>query len=104
MNLLSVQRILGILLMLFSVTMLPPVAVSLYFHDGYSTPFLDAFMGLLIIGLLVWLPVRKQIRELRLRDGFLVVASFWVVLGLAGAVPLVLSTNPDISLLSLIHI
>lgn len=98
MNLLSVQRILGILLMLFSVTMLPPVAVSLYFHDGYTTPFLDAFMGLLIIGVLVWLPVRKQIRELRLRDGFLVVASFWVVLGLAGAVPLVLSTNPEISL------
>lgn len=98
MNLLVVQRILGILLMLFSITMLPPVIVSLHFHDGYSTPFLDAFIGLLLTGLLVWLPVRKQHRELRLRDGFLVVALFWVVLGLAGAVPLVLSSHPDIPL------
>ncbi len=98
MNLLVVQRILGILLMLFSVTMLPPIGVSLYFQDGYSAPFLDAFAGLLITGLLVWLPVRKQNRELRLRDGFLVVALFWVVLGFAGAVPLVLSTSPHIQL------
>lgn len=98
MNLLVVQRILGILLMLFSITMLPPIGVSLHFHDGNSVPFIDAFIGLLVVGLLVWLPVRKQNRELRLRDGFLVVALFWVVLGLAGAVPLVLSDSPDISL------
>jgi trk system potassium uptake protein len=98
MNLLAVQRILGILLMLFSITMLPPIGVSLHFQDGYSAPFLDAFTGLLVIGLLVWLPVRKQHRELRLRDGFLIVALFWVVLGVAGAVPLVLSTQPSISL------
>ena len=98
MNLLVVQRILGILLMLFSVTMLPPVAVSLAFQDQQSAPFLDAFMGLMLIGLLIWLPVRKQQRELRLRDGFLVVALFWVVLGLAGAVPMVLSTQPEMTL------
>lgn len=98
MNLFIVQRILGILLMLFSITMLPPIGVSLAFDDQNTTPFIDAFIGLLLTGLLVWLPVRKQHRELRLRDGFLVVAAFWVVLGLAGAVPLVLSSNPDIPL------
>jgi trk system potassium uptake protein TrkH len=98
MNLFIVQRILGILLMLFSITMLPPIGVSLAFDDQNTTPFVDAFIGLLLTGLLVWLPVRKQHRELRLRDGFLVVAAFWVVLGLAGAVPLVLSSNPDIPL------
>ena len=98
MNLFIVQRILGILLMLFSITMLPPIGVSLAFDDQNTTPFVDAFIGLLLTGLLVWLPVRKQHRELRLRDGFLVVAAFWVVLGLAGAVPLVLSSNPNIPL------
>ena len=98
MNLLVVQRILGILLMLFSATMLPPVAVSLAFQDHQSAPFIDAFTGLMLTGVLIWLPVRKQYRELRLRDGFLVVALFWVVLGLAGAAPLVLSTQPEMSL------
>ncbi|MGD9842309.1 MAG: TrkH family potassium uptake protein [Steroidobacteraceae bacterium] len=98
MNLLVVQRILGILLMVFSSTMLIPLGVSLYFQDANQTPFIDSFIGLLITGLLVWWPVRKQHRELRLRDGFVVVALFWVVLSLAGAVPLVLSTNPHIAL------
>jgi len=95
MNLLVVQRILGLLLMLFSITMLPPVGVSLYYHDGYASPFLDAFAGLLVVGFFVWLPVRKHVNEIRLRDGFLVVAAFWIVLGAAGAVPLVLSKTPE---------
>ncbi|MGD9842310.1 MAG: TrkH family potassium uptake protein [Steroidobacteraceae bacterium] len=98
MNLLVVQRILGILLILFSVTMLPPAGVSLFYQDDNLAPFLDAFFGLLATGLLIWWPVRHEKRELRLRDGFLVVAMFWVVLSLAGAVPLVLSDNPNIPL------
>lgn len=98
MNLALVQRILGLLLMIFSITMLPPLAVSLFYGDGNWDPFLDAFAALLVLGAVIWWPVRRQHRELRLRDGFLVVALFWVVLGLAGAAPLVLSDRPDISL------
>lgn len=98
MNLAVVQRILGLLLMIFSVTMLPPVAVSLYYHDGNWDPFLDSFVALLAVGAVIWWPVRRQRRDLRLRDGFLVVALFWVVLGLAGAAPLVLSDQPEMSL------
>lgn len=98
MNLSSVQRILGILLMLFSVTMLPPVLVSVYYGDGNWRPFVDAFAALLAIGIIVWWPVRKHAEELRVRDGFLVVALFWVVLGLAGASPFVLSDRPLMSI------
>lgn len=98
MNLAVVQRILGLLLVLFSLTMLPPLAVSLYYQDGNWQPWIDALLGLLVLGVLVWLPVRKHARELRLRDGFMVVAAFWVVLGLAGAAPLVLSPQPEMSL------
>ncbi|MEY4932929.1 MAG: hypothetical protein RLZZ403_1249 [Pseudomonadota bacterium] len=98
MNLAVVQRILGLLLMIFSVTMLPPVAVSLYYQDGNWDPFLDSFVALLAVGAVIWWPVRRQRRDLRLRDGFLVVALFWVVLGLAGAAPLVLSDQPEMSL------
>lgn len=98
MNLSVVQRILGLLLMLFSVTMLPPIGVSVYFHDRNWQPFFDAFCLLLLVGAAIWWPVRKALRELRLRDGFLVVALFWVVLGLAGALPLLLSDRPQMSL------
>jgi trk system potassium uptake protein len=98
MNFLVVQRILGLLLMLFSLTMLPPIGVSLHFNDGNWQPFFYAFVALLVTGLVAWLPVRKRIRELRLRDGFLVVALFWVVLGAAGSVPLLLSAELNMSL------
>jgi trk system potassium uptake protein TrkH len=98
MNVLLVQRILGLLLMLFSLTMLPPLGVSLYYQDGNWTPFVDALLGLAALGAVIWFPVRKERRELRLRDGFLVVASFWIVLGLAGAAPLALSDAPGMSL------
>lgn len=97
MNFLTVQRILGLLLMLFSLTMLPPMAVGLYYKDGNWQPFLQAFIALAVLGALVWWPVRKQERELRLRDGFLVVALFWIVLGIAGAAPLLLSSRLGMS-------
>lgn len=93
MNLLSVQRILGLLLIVFSFTMLPPVGVSLYFNDHNAAPFIDAFTVLLIVGCVIWFPVRKRRVDLRLRDGFLVVALFWVVLGIAGAAPLVIAQD-----------
>jgi trk system potassium uptake protein TrkH len=97
MNFAVVQRILGLLLMLFSLTMLPPLGVSLYFADGNWAPFVDAFCALLVLGLIVWYPVRHKIRDLRVRDGFLVVALFWVVLGVAGAAPLLLSRHFEMS-------
>ena len=71
MRLRVVQRILGLLLMLFSVTMLPPVVVSYIFQDGGSTAFLYAFGFTVVAGVLIWLPVRFQEEDLRLRDGFL---------------------------------
>ena len=97
MNWTIVQRILGLLLMIFSVTMLPPVLVSLIFGEASWLPFVEGFALTLLSGLLIWLPVRRQRRELRLRDGFLVVASFWTVLGTFGAAPLYLAEMPAMS-------
>jgi trk system potassium uptake protein TrkH len=42
--------------------------------------------------------VRKHHEDLRLRDGFLVVASFWTVLGTFGAAPLFFSESPTMSI------
>ena len=94
LNLGVIQRILGLLLMLFSVTMLVPAAVSLAYADGQVALFVDAFLILLAAGLLAWLPARRRRGDLRLRDGFLVVVLFWSVIGLAGAVPFFLADLP----------
>lgn len=94
----AVQRILGILLAMFSLSMLPPLGVSLFYDDQEWSVFALAFAVLALAGIAVWLPVKSDRRELRLRDGFLVVALFWVVLSTAGAVPLYLSTEPVVTL------
>ena len=88
MNWTAVQRILGLLLMMFSLTMLPPIIISLIFDDGSWLPFVEGFGLTLAAGFLFWLPVNRSRKELRLRDGFLVVAAFWTVLGTFGAAPL----------------
>lgn len=92
-----VGSVLGRLLMLFSVTMLTPVPVALYFGDGSWPAFALSFGAALVAGLLIWLPCRRAGGELKLRDGFLIVASFWVVLGSFGAAPLLFAANPDLS-------
>lgn len=98
LNLGVIQRILGLLLMLFSVTMLVPAVVSVAYADGQADLFLDAFAILMVAGLLAWVPARRKRGDLRLRDGFLVVALFWSVIGLAGAVPLVLADEPRMTI------
>jgi len=98
MNWTVVQRILGLLLMMFSITMLPPIVVSLFVEDHSWMPFVQGFGLTLAAGFLFWLPVRKSRRDLRLRDGFLVVASFWTVLGTFGAAPLFFAESPAMSL------
>jgi len=98
MRFVVVQRILGILMMLFSFTMLPPILVSLLFGDGALLAFFAGFCGIFIVGGMCWYPVRREKRELRLRDGFMIVVMFWTVLGLLGAVPLMLAEYPDISI------
>jgi trk system potassium uptake protein TrkH len=97
MRLAVVQRILGLLLMVFSITMLPPVAVSIYFNDGAIHAFEQAFGISLLGGFLIWFPARRHIEELRLRDGFLIVAAFWIGLGSVGSLPFVFMEAPSLS-------
>jgi len=97
MQFLTIQRILGILLSLFSISMLPAAAVSFYYDDGSIQVFIDAFILLLVTGVIFWFPARKHRKELKIRDGFIVVVMFWITLGLAGALPFFLTEVPKMS-------
>ena len=93
-----IQRILGQLLMVFSITMLPPVLVGLYYGElDAVNNFGEAFIATLVTGLLLWLPFYKHKGDLRLRDGFIIVVLFWTVLGTFGALPFLLSDAVRIS-------
>lgn len=93
-----ILKVLGLLLMVFSVSLIPPVLISLYYQDGGTQDFLLSALALLSLGLLLWFPSRHVQRDLKIRDGFLIVVMFWVVLGFAGSVPMYFTSNLSISL------
>ncbi len=93
-----VYRILGIMLGLFSMSMLPPMLVSWLSEDGQLMPFAIAFGLISGLGLLLWFPLRRNREDLRFREGFLIVVLFWTVLSGVGAVPLLLLESPSLSI------
>ncbi len=93
----SIIRIVGLLLALFSVTMLAPALVALLYRDGAGVPFVTTFFVLLFCGAMCWFPNRRHKHELKSRDGFLIVVLFWTVLGSAGSLPFLIADNPNIS-------
>jgi len=98
MRFLAIQRILGLLLMLFSFTLLPPALVSLWYGDGVVDVFITAFITTFGLGIVCWLPVRSYKRDMRMRDGFIVVVLFWFVLSGIGAFPFMLSISPNLTI------
>lgn len=97
MSLRVILRILGLLLMLFSLTMLPPTLISLWFRDGVWSAFISGIAISVATGLLLYLPNRRSQKELRIRDGFIIAVMFWAVLALFGSLPLMLFGEGSLS-------
>lgn len=97
MSLRVILRILGLLLMLFSLTMLPPTLISLWFRDGVWSAFISGIAISVATGLLLYLPNRRSQKELRIRDGFIIAVMFWTVLALFGSLPLMLFGEGSLS-------
>jgi len=74
------------------------MGMALLHGDGTWHAFGLSFFVVLGSGLAIWAPVRANRRDMRLRDGFTVVALFWVVLGLFGAVPFLIAERPQMGL------
>jgi len=88
---LAVFHVLGSMLMLFSVTYLLPIVTSLIYRDGMAVDFVVAAFLCLVLGSLLWAATRRNKRELRSRDGFLLVSMAWVVMSAIATVPLMLA-------------
>ncbi|MEX2488842.1 MAG: TrkH family potassium uptake protein [Pseudomonadales bacterium] len=91
-------RILGNLLMMFSLTMLPPIIISVIFKEGLANIFLNAFTITFLSGAVLWLIFRGVKDELRIKDGFLVTFVFYLALGIFGAIPLIHPDGTDLGI------
>ncbi len=93
----AIQRVVGALVGLSSLMMLPPAAVGAMYGDGTTDLFLISAAVLALTGGAIYLPVHGATRDLRLRDGFLVVVACWLTLAAVGALPFLLMEDPDLN-------
>ena len=91
-----ILRVTGILLSLFSVTMLLPMGVGLIYGENTITVFGIAFGITAGLGLSLWSLVTSD-AELRNRDGFLITVLFYISLGTFGALPLLMPDGGGLS-------
>ena len=85
-----VYRALGMIIMLFGLTMLAPLIVSYVYNDGAQTAYDEALGLTMLSGTLLWYRYRNCKRELNIRDGFLMVVLVWTVLPAFAAIPLMI--------------
>lgn len=93
----NILKILGLLLMVYSATLWPPVLVNYIYNENEFSAFFDTFIALNTVGVLLWFPNRNSKKELRKRDGFLIVVLFWVVLSSLSAIPFILCGNTHLT-------
>ncbi|ACB36323.1 cation transporter [Leptothrix cholodnii SP-6] len=92
-KLLGVLPVLGVVLVVFCLTMLVPLAFSWVQDDGAQFDHLRAIASTLACGIVLRLLGHRYQRELQPRDGFVLVALVWTVLPAFGALPLWLAID-----------
>ncbi len=97
MHLAFVSRVLGLMLMVFSTSMLVPIIFATIYQENTLPMFFLAFTITMIVGFLSWLPTRNMKGEIRIRDGFIITVLFWLVLSTFGALPFALSQETNLS-------
>ena len=97
MHLSVISKVLGMLLMIFSLTLLPPILVASIYEEHTHQAFFLSFAITFSIGMLMWVPYSRNQADLRTRDGFLITVMFWLELGLVGALPFALVDSLNLS-------
>ncbi len=94
----TVFHICSFLVVIYSITMLIPVAVSWYYRDGYVSPFMITFAVSLTIGMLGWKLTQHQNHRLQKRDGFMVACLFWLIFSVMSALPFYIDARLNLNL------
>ena len=91
MNFKAIINLFSILVLLFSLSYVFPIAVSLVFNDNSLHLFLPAFIFVGVLGLIGLFFTKGVQRDLTAKDGFVIIVMFWLVLSMAGSIPFYLS-------------
>jgi trk system potassium uptake protein TrkH len=90
MNWKRILKILGFIMLVTGAFMILPMIVAFIYHEKDWIYFLITIAGLAVIGTPLYL-IKPDSQNFFSKDGFLIVALAWIVMGLAGAVPFCIS-------------
>ena len=88
---LAIAHVLGLMMAFFATTYLMPLACALITQDGMFADFALAAGINVIIGLTIAGLTRRYQRELKPRDGFVLVTLSWVLMSGSAALPLMIA-------------
>ena len=86
--LLPVAHVFAMVMMVFAVTMLAPLVMAVWEMDPAVWSFVISAFATFLLGALLWLATRHFKRELKTRDGLMLVALTWVALPAVAGFPL----------------
>jgi trk system potassium uptake protein TrkH len=87
---LTVVHALGLMLVVFSISYLMPIAASLIYRDGTLIDFVEAMLLTFTAGFLMWFFTRRYKGELSIRHGYLLVVAMWTAMPAVATLPLLL--------------
>ena len=83
-----VLHLCGFLVLLYSLSMLPPMVIALLHKERTYFAFLTTFLTFFSLGGLTWRATRHAGIQLRTRDGFVIIVLFWLLFSVISAMPL----------------
>jgi trk system potassium uptake protein TrkH len=87
----AVAHVLGLMMAFFATTFVMPLACSVITQDGMFIDFAIAAAINVVVGLAIAGATRRYKRELKPRDGFLLVTLSWVLMSISASVPLLIA-------------
>ena len=90
-DLLPVLRVMGMLMVMFAMSMFLPFAVSWFANDGVWRVYPWSISITAALGLSLWFGLYRYKRDLQPRHGVILVTFVWVMLPLCAMLPLMLA-------------
>lgn len=87
-------RLVGILVILFSLSLTVPLLISLYYQDGAEYAYIKSIAIILLMGLVFSLFSPHEGKNLRTRDGMIITISSWLIMVFCGSLPFIFISSP----------
>ena len=95
MNYALIQKTIGMMILVFAAILIIPFSISLSYNDGNTSSFIYSFLIIFLFGSILFFPNRLNSFDsnIKIKEGFLIVVLFWVLLSFFGSFPFMFDTN-----------